>query len=558
MLKERKEQERHEVLQRKEDERCRNRILGVESLEDTRSRNLGAIRKSASLLGAVSGFTGCSNTSDSSLGISTVTAQSRVTESQLELRSESFSRSQVSSWRKNRDRAHSEKEDVERSVDKAASFGGRILPEQVKVFSDQVEGVAVLIKEMEKEMDTVPEIEKSLIEDEARRLSRWVSKTGARLRDAEASRISQLDSRGGGGGMLKKIGISVFSGHMLDWSRFRRKFENLTGPESLSESATLAHLEEALPKEAREEIKEVESLKESWEVLERLYGDPLFTSLAVKNKLIDFHPAKGEAWVQIEELAKEIERACKALGSEWERSSLASDSLVLSAMVSKLPATLKIDWDRHVRSNKTRGLQGSSECQDRWKVFRQWLEEEKEVAWETKRRVLTEEMGRSITAVQASPKSEVIIYTCAKCQGAHKTSNCKASPTSGHGGVYHTQGQGMDRPPLNKTLRSRAGMEQLKADLLIKWGPCPTCDEVHYTKRNFEFGPAEEGGATYRGDMDWPTFSFKDCSSFREVTTVPADRMSLVESQNGCVICTSRQHGTKRCMHVEKHSRIRM
>ena len=461
--------------------------------------------------------------------------------------------------RRARTRALSEKKDIEEKVNRAEVKEEQLSRNEVQVLQEQVKRVESLVDRMEELNTQGTEEVVFQVDSEVNKIRRWTRQVRTRITCLQVGQrastpgvrpeLSLPNAEGRTGqGMLRKIAAPKFSGLVLQWGKFKRQFCNLTDPEGLSDPVLLAHLEEALPKEALVEIEGMENLSEVWETLDRVYGDPQLNALTVKTQLLNFRFSKTEQWEKVEELAKAIKRAQSALGQNWEDRMLAADESVVSSLVNRLPVELVSGWDRFIRKRRAPASIGECDSQDRWRKFLDWIQEEKEVAWEARRRVMTEHLGRSIEPARAPGRIEVLPLLCAKCTGAHKTSNCKVAsslltPQLGAFAISGASaGQGGQQP-----LKTKGEMEQQFLNMKVKWGVCPVCSLNHSRTRIFDFDTGEEGLEPASGPCEWLLLGFKDCPKFIAAEMSPEARAHIIEGENACPLCTDRQHNFRRC-----------
>ena len=309
---------------------------------------------------------------------------------------------------------------------------------------------------------------------------------------------------GSGHTYLKKVEPPKFSGDLLDFPEFKRRWHANVTRENLEEESELDRLRDNIPDTAKKMLIGEKSLESAWKILTKLYGNKTMIANKLKGKLKNIKSSGDEDHDIVIGLAVEVKSIVKNLTELKMQDMLKYDDEYLSAIFRAMPSQTRNDWLKYDKDK----------FDSVWEAMEKFLEEAHEIATNTK--VLLSSYATS------KPVSEKI--RCKKChEFGHYKYDCPKNPTVKVNAVKSKDADSSDDEE-NHSKR----IEKLKKDLKESFGKCPLCKDRHTFKKK-------------RDGQVWPSDRLSSCEEFRKWSE--KDRATNLEKHKACPRCLSWMHG---------------
>ena len=194
---------------------------------------------------------------------------------------------------------------------------------------------------------------------------------------------------------LKKIEPPNFSGDILDFPEFKRKWAANVTREKLEEESELDRLRDNVPETARKMLIGEKSLGNAWKILTKLYGNKTMLANKLKAKLKNIKVSGKEDHDVVINLAIEVKSIVKNLTEVNMEEMLKYDDEYLSAIFKALPNQERTKWLNFDKDSF------SSE----WKAMEAFMEDAHDKATSTK----------ILLSNYAAQESSAVIIRCKKC-----------------------------------------------------------------------------------------------------------------------------------------------
>ena len=188
-------------------------------------------------------------------------------------------------------------------------------------------------------------------------------------------------------------------------------FKELTEGEGLRPAVLLAQLRDYLScVQARGLITDKTDVKETWEALDRRYGDRELAVINAKYQLLHLDTTKGQPYKQVEALQQGVTKSLSILRSVDAESEFLNDLALIAQLVAKFPQSWQERWhlDRTGPSFKQNKLPLGQK-------FVSWLDRQSEAANSARLTQMSLDLEK-----QMARGAEII--KCGKCSKAgHRT-----------------------------------------------------------------------------------------------------------------------------------------
>ena len=302
---------------------------------------------------------------------------------------------------------------------------------------------------------------------------------------------------------LKKQDPPRFSGDILEFPEFKRRWAAQVTIEKLEEETELDRLRDNIPDTAKKMLTGEKSLKKAWEILTQLFGNKTLLANKLKAKLKNLKCSGKEDHEVVINLAIEVKVIVKSLTELKMQDMLKYDDEYLSAIFRALPSQDKTKWLNFDMSKYT----------TEWEAMEAFLEEAHEKA--TKTKILLS----SYAAIDAASDG----IRCRRCQEiGHKKQDCTKTFTVK---VAAAKAKDSDESDSEDFIAKK--QQDRKKFLEDQFGKCPLCKKKHTFTR------------THDGQI-WPSDRFSVCESFRKLSEKA--RAEVLEKNKACARCTSWRH----------------
>ena len=327
----------------------------------------------------------------------------------------------------------------------------------------------------------------------------------AKTKEAPVATLAGRSGHSGSGHTyLKKVEPPKFSGDLLDFPEFKRRWHANVTRENLEEESELDRLRDNIPETAKKMLIGEKSLESAWKILTKLYGNKTMIANKLKGKLKNIKSSGEEDHNVVIGLAVEVKSIVKNLTELKMQDMLKYDDEYLSAIFRAMPSQARNDWLKYDKDK----------FDSVWEAMEKYLEEAHEIATNTK--VLLSSYATS------KPVSEKI--RCKKChEYGHYKYDCPRNPTVKVNAVKSRDADSSDDEE-NQSKR----IEKLKLDLKESFGKCPLCKARHTFKKK-------------RDGQVWPSDRMSSCEEFRKLSE--KDRAASLEKHKACPRCLSWMHG---------------
>ena len=143
---------------------------------------------------------------------------------------------------------------------------------------------------------------------------------------------------------LEKSKPPKFSGDDLDFAEFKRKWESQVAKAYLPEETELDKLRDAVPKEAKDQLYGVVSLKDAWAILSKRYGDKFLISKKLKSQLKSVQCMGKTDPEKVINLKIKVRNIVTRLETLDMSAALTHDSEFLAAVYCALPDRHRVRW----------------------------------------------------------------------------------------------------------------------------------------------------------------------------------------------------------------------
>ena len=143
---------------------------------------------------------------------------------------------------------------------------------------------------------------------------------------------------------LEKTKPPKFNGDELEFPEFKRKWASQVSKAYLPEESELDKLRDNVPKEAKDQLYGVVSLKVAWEILTKRYGDKLLISKKLKSQLKSIQCVGKNDPEKIINLKVKVRNIVTRLETLEMSAALEHDSEFLSAVYTALPDRHRVRW----------------------------------------------------------------------------------------------------------------------------------------------------------------------------------------------------------------------
>ena len=152
---------------------------------------------------------------------------------------------------------------------------------------------------------------------------------------------------------IKKRDPPSFNGSVLDFPLFKKNWSIEVTPGGLPELIELNHLKASVPPSARDRLYEIETLKEAWSILEKIYGKEFDLRNRLKQEFLAIKiSAKSSPSIEIE-IYQKVHRLASRIKAAKAQNLLESDFEYISLVYQLLPENQKEKWVNLASSNPT-------------------------------------------------------------------------------------------------------------------------------------------------------------------------------------------------------------
>merc|ERR1712240_350452 len=203
---------------------------------------------------------------------------------------------------------------------------------------------------------------------------------------------------------IKKREPPKFSGSVLDYPLFKKNWSIEVSPGGLPELIEINHLKDSVPITAKDRLYEVETMTESWNILDRVYGKEFDLRNRLKQEFLSIKlSAKFSPLIEIE-LFQKVHKSAARIKAAKAQSLLENDFDYISLVYQLLPETQRERWVNHASLSPT------------WDSFYKFLEDVYEKA------LLKKQINDSFKPTAVKDKT-----TCTKCnRTGHSADICFA------------------------------------------------------------------------------------------------------------------------------------
>ena len=311
---------------------------------------------------------------------------------------------------------------------------------------------------------------------------------------------------GAGKTFLRKVDPPKFSGEILDYPEFKRKWTANVTREKLEEEAELDRLRDNIPDAAQKMLIGEKSLANAWKILTKMYGNKTMLANKLKGKLKTIKSQGREEHDVVINLAIEVKGIIQNLSELNMQDMLKYDDEYLSAIYKALPTRERDKWLSFEKDSY-----GSE-----WEAMEVFLEDIREKATNSK-----------VLLTNYAANDSVGDIKCKRCQNfGHKKADCP-EPASAYSNAALTKTKKEDTSDEDDDNEVDDRDEEYRKKLKVICGKCPLCKAHH----------------TYRRTLDrklLPSDRFSSCLSFRKMSE--KDRAEVLSKFKSCARCLSWRH----------------
>ena len=155
----------------------------------------------------------------------------------------------------------------------------------------------------------------------------------AKTKEAPVAALAGRSGHSGSGHTyLKKVEPPKFSGDLLDFPEFKRRWHANVTRENLEEESELDRLRDNIPETAKKMLIGEKSLESAWKILTKLYGNKTMIANKLKGKLKNIKSSGEEDHDVVIGLAVEVKSIVKNLTELKMQDMLKYDDEYLSAI----------------------------------------------------------------------------------------------------------------------------------------------------------------------------------------------------------------------------------
>ena len=152
---------------------------------------------------------------------------------------------------------------------------------------------------------------------------------------------------------IKKRDPPSFNGSVLDYPLFKKNWSIEVSPGGLPELIELNHLKDSVPPAARDRLYEIETLREAWSILDKIYGKEFDLRNRLKQEFLSIKiSAKSSPLIEIE-IYQKVHRIASRIKAAKAQNLLESDFDYISLVYQLLPESQKEKWVNYASSNPT-------------------------------------------------------------------------------------------------------------------------------------------------------------------------------------------------------------
>ena len=307
---------------------------------------------------------------------------------------------------------------------------------------------------------------------------------------------------------LKKIDPPKFSGDIIDYPDFKRKWRANVSNAHLPVEGELDRLKDNIPEQAAKLIFSEVTMESAWNILDKMYGNKTMIASKLKNQLKAIKPVGQEDHDIVINLAIDVKTIENRLTELNLQTMLRYDDEYLSAVFKALPSSERLEWLKYDKSSYP----------FEWDALLGFLEQAREKATSTK------------VLLSCYNKSDDMQLSCANCgSNKHNKSVCTArvNAVTTIGAALNDSSSEDD----SDRLRKEKDIEVMKR-VREQCGKCPLCKKRHTFIRR-------------RDNREWPSDRFISCAEFQRMNAF--ERASLLEKVSGCARCTAWSHSKPDC-----------
>ena len=282
---------------------------------------------------------------------------------------------------------------------------------------------------------------------------------------------------------LEKSRPPKFTGDIVDYPEFKRKWLSLVSKANLPEESEVDKLRDAIPFDAKDQLYGVKTMGKSWEILDKRFGNSRLIASKLKSQLKSIQSEGKSDPEKVISLTIKVRTIVTKLEALKMDSALEHDCEYLAAVYCALPSTEQRKWLELEKSD------------NHWSDMLKFIEKAYDQA--------TEELSLLAT-YSVDKKNKNLGKTFATDIKKHD------------GSSYGAEG--------DKKLQARKKAEDF-------CGKCPVCNAHHTWVR--------------RGGDNWPSDRLLSCKKFSDMSITA--RAKTVEKYKGCPRCTSWNHTRDKC-----------
>ena len=151
-------------------------------------------------------------------------------------------------------------------------------------------------------------------------------------------------SSGSGNVMLKKIEPPKFTGSIVDYPDFQRRWKASVGMAKFGQEAELDRLRDNIPKDATKMLIGETTMKGAWKTLDTMYGNKTMLANKLKSNLKSLKIAGKEDYEIVISLAIEVKSIVARLRELKLEDTLKHDDEYLAAIFKILPNQERVEW----------------------------------------------------------------------------------------------------------------------------------------------------------------------------------------------------------------------
>ena len=147
--------------------------------------------------------------------------------------------------------------------------------------------------------------------------------------------------------MLKRIDPPKYTGDIIEFPDFQRKWKATVGKAKFSQEAELDRLRENVPEEAAKMLVGETTIAGAWKIMNSLYGNKTLLANKLKSKLKNISVSEKEDHDLVIELTIEVKSIVARLSEMNLQEMLKFDDEYLAAVFRVLPSQERVEWLRY-------------------------------------------------------------------------------------------------------------------------------------------------------------------------------------------------------------------